>query len=963
MSASSPTIYVHYGHRHVKARIDHEVPLDEIIRQLAASSQLQVAEPAALFALRVHDTGQLVTQDNLHALLASPTTKNVFTLGSSPTIEAVETIDKLAAAITPGLTSDDTRAALKLATFSLKTLVKDPAFLDAFLARGGLAHLERVATTTAGNTLAYSLVVVRDLCHVRHADALWRDLSPTLVARVVDVVATEPLINISRPATSTLAYLAAQPATPTAESGFARILPHLVSPRSSRVLANLVSHLPSNAAQKNLATKTSGGGGGGGTKNGTSLVDTESSELSLKLLEGLLKGFVNVARDAGDDADAGSGGSDLHPMTLDEFRRELDTLGLYKIISVILDDATVGPSPSARPAASAALVSLSTRFLETFLDSFRISHAQPLSLHRDHSLIRAVSDYVRGPERDDGPDDEADLDWIRDPASRGREQVRQFVEWYLGRSPGEVGSTENRSLAVGKVDEPETARRERSVRIRTVHVSFEITRLLSRHFELDVPLPSPSSSSSLRSGPGELDPLHSVAAPAIPTSRLLVFDLPELHGTLVEFWLKLDAQVRQTSNGPDHPSARGIDHDGVVDDKVRELVVVQIEQSFVAGKSLAMIRSEFEASDYKSIRARQLERFELAGDDILSKPPVASLRAKIRRECVEFVKEQRIDCLLQGIWIDAPTRGPGDEDDDDDDDDSAHESTFWKLSPSRKTLTFGRVKSREAREVVERQLGESGRSTGPASPLHGRGTTIALASIRNISISSSSEMDATRRSAQEREATRPGGGPAKLHRRTPSTSRLSSFFTSSPPPAPAPAPSTATWTAASRPVQEQGAGPRRLGRPATTTISITLEYDDLDDAGRGARGAGAGARRESTFTCRARARSPAVAELIDALRLVVSDGDVFEPSTSAVDADADGDPSTTTAVVGENEMSFDRCVESLTDVAVRVRLLDLTGDGIDVLEAADDDDKRDASFVGVVAVPSEDERFYYKEFI
>lgn len=88
--ATSPTIYVYYANRSVKARIDREVPLDEIvrqslhsislhssflasaprqIRQLAASTQLQVAEPANQFALREKETGDLVSEGNLSRYL------------------------------------------------------------------------------------------------------------------------------------------------------------------------------------------------------------------------------------------------------------------------------------------------------------------------------------------------------------------------------------------------------------------------------------------------------------------------------------------------------------------------------------------------------------------------------------------------------------------------------------------------------------------------------------------------------------------------------------------------------------------------------------------------------------------------------------------------------------------------------------------------------------------------------
>lgn len=129
------------------------------------------------------ETGQLVTPTNLHSLLSLTTkSKNVFTLCSSPTIEAVETIDKLSSTLPTDLPQ------LKLATFSLKTLIKDPDFLQEFLKRDGLDILEKVVERTGGNTLAYSLNVVRDLCTSRVREGIWKEFSNGFVKRLVEIV-------------------------------------------------------------------------------------------------------------------------------------------------------------------------------------------------------------------------------------------------------------------------------------------------------------------------------------------------------------------------------------------------------------------------------------------------------------------------------------------------------------------------------------------------------------------------------------------------------------------------------------------------------------------------------------------------------------------------------------------------------------------------------------------------------
>lgn len=54
--------------------------------------------------------------------------------------------------------------------------------------------------------------------------------------------------------------------------------------------------------------------------------------------------------------------------------------------------------------------------------------------------------------------------------------------------------------------------------------------------------------------------------------------------------------------------------------------------------------------EYRAVRDRQMKELELE-DDVLSKVPIRNLRAKIYKESYEFVRQQRIQCLLQGAWF------------------------------------------------------------------------------------------------------------------------------------------------------------------------------------------------------------------------------------------------------------------------------------------------------------------------
>ena len=81
------------------------------------------------------------------------------------------------------------------------------------------------------------------------------------------------------------------------------------------------------------------------------------------------------------------------------------------------------------------------------------------------------------------------------------------------------------------------------------------------------------------------------------------------------------------------------------------------------------VEKDFVESEYRAVRERQMKELELE-DDLLNKAPVryvlenlspnddselmvstSNLRAKIYKESYEFVRQQRIQCLLHGAWF------------------------------------------------------------------------------------------------------------------------------------------------------------------------------------------------------------------------------------------------------------------------------------------------------------------------
>ncbi|KAG6832265.1 hypothetical protein H0H87_002161 [Tephrocybe sp. NHM501043] len=81
---------------------------------------------------------------------------------------------------------------------------------------------------------------------------------------------------------------------------------------------------------------------------------------------------------------------------------------------------------------------------------------------------------------------------------------------------------------------------------------------------------------------------------------------------------------------------------------VRSQVKVALRSENV--RSWHEVEHDFNEREYRAVRDRQMKELELE-DDLLSKVPVRNLGAKLYKESYEFVRQQRIQCLLQGAWF------------------------------------------------------------------------------------------------------------------------------------------------------------------------------------------------------------------------------------------------------------------------------------------------------------------------
>lgn len=83
---------------------------------------------------------------------------------------------------------------LKLATFSLRSLILERAFLNEFLVRGGFDALQDVIIRAGGNTLAYSLLSMQSMLELE--DRGWSSLLDGFAGRIVDIIGQLPPLGV-----------------------------------------------------------------------------------------------------------------------------------------------------------------------------------------------------------------------------------------------------------------------------------------------------------------------------------------------------------------------------------------------------------------------------------------------------------------------------------------------------------------------------------------------------------------------------------------------------------------------------------------------------------------------------------------------------------------------------------------------------------------------------------------------
>ncbi|KAK0189031.1 ELMO/CED-12 family-domain-containing protein [Armillaria mellea] len=504
----------------VRARIDPTLTVDDVVKQLCLN--LKIKGISTDYALR-DEADELVTNDNLRKKIK---TKVNLKLVASPSREAKEIIDKLSM-------RDDR---LRLALFSLQKFIREEDFAHHFISQNGLAELVDVIYTFPGNVLAYALSAMQNLMELDYG---WSNLDDTFILKIVQILSSQNLINVCRPATAILKKLVeADP------YGFHVVFEQMR--RESGLLETVINRLGS--------------------------ADTAMVQHSMMLINSLL--------------------AHASDSRWEEFISEMERLNVRKAVvdltSCILDfqaniirvthrKKTTPVDPQNQPAHDADL-----RFIWT-------SSKLEEHIDADNTVVRWRK---LGFETEDIEQE------FRDVGVLGLHCLKNFVTDDPDFSKvilEQLSRPEKRRCPIGKA-------------------SNEVVELLSEHWAIFAPGYSTST-----------------------TFQPFFLDFAKAHSLATHFFIRMWGESGAAAGDFTRVAAL-----------VRSQVKVGLRSENV--RPWHEVEHDFLECEYKAVRDRQMQELEME-DDLLSKVPIRNLRAKIYKESFEFVRQQRIQCLLQGAWF------------------------------------------------------------------------------------------------------------------------------------------------------------------------------------------------------------------------------------------------------------------------------------------------------------------------
>lgn len=510
--------------------------------------------------------------------------------------------------------SSDEDALRKMAVFKLQSSINDPSFADVFISTGGLGVLRRLIMTTGGNTLAYSL---QSLSRLLEVDMGWEIFESAgageLVERVVELIVTHPLVNILRGAMSILVAIVSHPQTTRGAIrtpgafGFRTLKPAVaVYPQFFEMV---VSQL--NSADHALCAN------------------------ALMLLNALMRDAIT--NDGGKDGTSKSSGTGEE---WPKFIKRLQDLGVVKGAYRLMQSSALQDLAHPLLEFQALTKLLLRKWRDMRVDLERPDHRRALKgIHlasapekREHvtqmGRVEEVSDSAKKGSRKHNPEKWRRLGFVTESPA-----------WEFD-SMGYLGMMDLTDYVRKQEDNFQKILLEQSskplyTRCPIARCSLAVTAILYDHFGADKSETEDAKYYQMLESPQNYDMIF----------HPLVLQWSRLHtaGLLAFFRLW---------------KATGAVQDDF--DKVAELVRILIDKvvgSATRTKDIQEAEEEIAEFDYHRLREVQMEVLKFSFEDQWGHH-LQQVREELHNESLQFVKEQRIRCLLQGSWFPrSATRG------------------------------------------------------------------------------------------------------------------------------------------------------------------------------------------------------------------------------------------------------------------------------------------------------------------
>ncbi|KAL2125950.1 hypothetical protein VTI74DRAFT_2153 [Chaetomium olivicolor] len=537
--------------------------------------------------------------------------------------------------------ASDEDAARKMAVFKLQSSINDPAFADVFISSGGLVILRRLIMTTGGNTLAYSLQSLTRLLEVDMGwDIFEGPAAGDLVERIVELIVTNPLVNILRGAMSILVALvgrsqssfgggaaAAGPGSPSGTGLSPRTPTSIRTPGTFgfRALKPAVAVYPQffELVIQQLQS-----------------ADHALCANALMLINALIRDAVSTdgsvsAGLPGKGTGAGAGEE------WSKFIKKLQDLGLIRAVYNLLQSSALQDLAHPLLEFQSLTKVLLRKWREVRVDLERPEHRRALKgLHLASAPDRRHANGVAGTAATSAPGEEGD-------GTRKNSRRHNPEKWRRLGFETESPALEFETAGfLGMMDLTDYVRKNEdgfqkllleqstrplSERCPVARASLAVTMILYDHFDVD--------KSDLEDARGYL--ALNDAATHDKLFRPLLLQWSRLHTAGLHAFFRLWKST-------------GAQRDDF--DKVAELVRVLIEHVVgQASRTKDVLEVEDDLQEYDAARLRelQMELLELNFEDQWG-PHLFQVREELKHEALQFVKEQRIRCLLQGSWFTKP---------------------------------------------------------------------------------------------------------------------------------------------------------------------------------------------------------------------------------------------------------------------------------------------------------------------